>query len=99
MAYRIELIVGCDPAPEVLPVEHLAFRLRVEERQDGFVRARLIVTKDGERMLRERQRGECDAAAEHVTTSERLCTHSLSFLTDSVCSTGCFGCCISFAFT
>src|SRR5437899_11749988 len=78
MADRIYLVVGCDPAPEVLPVEHLAFRLRVEERHDRFVRARLVEAENGKRMLREGQRGERDAAAEHVATGEGS-IHGLCF--------------------
>src|SRR6266446_1611596 len=99
MADRIKLVVGCDPAREVLPIEHLAFRLRVEERHDGFLSARLIEAEDGKRTLREGQCGQRHGASEHVTTGERLRAHRLSFFTDSFCSTGCFGRSTSFAFT
>src|SRR2546425_926459 len=78
MADRIKLVVWCDLAREVLPVEHLAFRLRVEERHDGFVRAHLVEAEDGKRVSREGQRRERHGAAKHVTTGDGL-IHGLTF--------------------
>src|SRR5207247_8800299 len=56
MAYRIELVAGGDPTRQVLPVQHIALGLHVEERHDGFIGARLIEAEDGERSLSESKR-------------------------------------------
>src|SRR5437879_1312922 len=79
MADRVELIVRRDPVRQVLPVKHLPFRLRVEERHDGVARVRLVEAEDGERSLGERQSGERHAAAEHVTAGECWWVHSFIF--------------------
>src|SRR5439155_11295316 len=67
----VNLIVRRDPTREVLPVQHFAIWLHVEERHDGLVRARLVEAEDGERSSGERQRGKRHAAANDVTAGER----------------------------
>jgi len=40
--HLVKFLIRRDPTRQVLPVKHLPFRLHVEERDDGFIRARLV---------------------------------------------------------
>ncbi len=71
MLDAVDVVVGRDPALQLFPAQHFAGRLLIQERDESLAFFRIVEAEAAQWIFRERQRGQSNAAFDHLAPGDR----------------------------